>query len=68
MQIEKEIKQLTRRRLSGILTYLRKDCGNLRGTRSFLETWKTAEADWVSAPGLESSLLWVCGDGCSRTC
>lgn len=56
--------------LSGILTYLKKDYINLKGVRSFLESWKTgfAEADGVSAPDPGELLYEGCVDGCSRTC
>lgn len=55
----KKIKQLARARLSGILTYLKKDCVNLKGTRSFLESWKLGTTE--ACGGLDTRLgIFLC--------
>lgn len=71
---KKEIKQLTRARLSGIVTYLKKDCVSVKGTRSFLESWEleTAEAHGVSTPDLTSFSIrgmwrWILQDTLAQT-
>lgn len=56
---------MSRARVSRILTYLKKDCADLKETRSFLESWEktgTAETDMVWAPDLEPFSFMVSGE------